>query len=318
MASDEDLLKDAKEAFSEAESTGAENRADALADLKFARLAARSSGRPRSSRSAARSAPGRDDQPHAGLHPPGRQRRPAEQAEHQGPSGRQRRRRGDGEGARRPDPQHPGEQRRRRGLRHRDRFRGQRGLRLLARRRRVHGTTASTRRSASTGSPTLLGHGDPRSTAADSSDWNVAFVVDTIGKEELVARLAQAEAVGWDAYQGLNPPWLVLDGDDVTVPSGGSARRSTRRWCVCPTARSSPTTRSSRWPMSSRRSGCRSPASARPRAGRSRSASSRARRCWRRTTGRAVDSHRAGLRRRGERRGQAVFPLLDPRCQARR
>ena len=58
-------------------------------------------------------------------------------------------------------------------------------------------------------------YGDSRSTAADSSDWNVAFVVDTITKDELTARWPQAEAVGWDAYQGLNPPWR-LNGDDVT------------------------------------------------------------------------------------------------------
>jgi hypothetical protein len=61
-------------------------------------------------------------------------------------------------------------------------------------------------------------YGDPNSTAADSSDWNVAFVVDSLPKAAFEARWKGADAVDWgsDAYAGLQGgPWL--EGDQVTV-----------------------------------------------------------------------------------------------------
>lgn len=60
-------------------------------------------------------------------------------------------------------------------------------------------------------------YGDPHATAADSSDWNSAFVVDTLPKAAFAARWKGAEAVDWtsDGYAGLRGPWL--DGDQVMV-----------------------------------------------------------------------------------------------------
>ena len=60
-------------------------------------------------------------------------------------------------------------------------------------------------------------YGDPNSTAADSSDWNTAFVIDTLPKAAFEARWKGAEAVDWtsDSYLGLAAPWL--DGDRVMV-----------------------------------------------------------------------------------------------------
>lgn len=60
-------------------------------------------------------------------------------------------------------------------------------------------------------------YGDPNSTAADSSDWNSAFVVDTLPKATFEARWKGADPVDWsaDSYAGLTGPWL--DGDRVMV-----------------------------------------------------------------------------------------------------
>ncbi len=60
-------------------------------------------------------------------------------------------------------------------------------------------------------------YGDPNGTAADSSDWNVAFVVDTLPKAAFEARWKGAEAADWDAdsYAALSGPWL--DGERVMV-----------------------------------------------------------------------------------------------------
>lgn len=57
-------------------------------------------------------------------------------------------------------------------------------------------------------------HGDPMSTAADSSDWNVAFVVDTLSREEFEKQYKGADPVDWDAvgYDALESPWI----DDET------------------------------------------------------------------------------------------------------
>jgi hypothetical protein len=60
-------------------------------------------------------------------------------------------------------------------------------------------------------------YGDPDGTAADSSDWNCAFVVDTLPKAAFEARWKGAEAVDWaaDSYASLTEPWL--EGDRVMV-----------------------------------------------------------------------------------------------------
>ncbi|THD80625.1 MAG: hypothetical protein E7812_07805 [Phenylobacterium sp.] len=60
-------------------------------------------------------------------------------------------------------------------------------------------------------------YGDPNGTAADSSDWNVAFVVDTLPKAAFEARWKGAEPVDWsaDAYASLRLPWI--EGDQVMV-----------------------------------------------------------------------------------------------------
>jgi hypothetical protein len=60
-------------------------------------------------------------------------------------------------------------------------------------------------------------YGDPDASAADSSDWNSAFVVDTMPRDAFAARWKGAEAVDWsaDAYASLTNPWL--DGEQVMV-----------------------------------------------------------------------------------------------------
>lgn len=61
-------------------------------------------------------------------------------------------------------------------------------------------------------------YGDPNSTAADSSDWNTAFVVDRLPKRAFEARWKGAEAVDWtsEAYAGLDGgAWL--EGDQLTI-----------------------------------------------------------------------------------------------------
>ena len=61
-------------------------------------------------------------------------------------------------------------------------------------------------------------YGDPEGTAADSSDWNSAFVVDALPKSAFEARWKGADAVDWsaDGYSRLSGgPWL--DGDRVMV-----------------------------------------------------------------------------------------------------
>lgn len=57
--------------------------------------------------------------------------------------------------------------------------------------------------------------GDPYSTEADSSDWNVAFVVDTISEDEYEKRFRGKEVVSWDALCSLNNDWF--DGERATI-----------------------------------------------------------------------------------------------------
>jgi hypothetical protein len=59
-------------------------------------------------------------------------------------------------------------------------------------------------------------YGDPASTAVDSSDWNVAFVTDTLTKDQFEKQYKGADAVNWsDDYGSLTAPWL--DGDNVMI-----------------------------------------------------------------------------------------------------
>ena len=61
-------------------------------------------------------------------------------------------------------------------------------------------------------------YGDPRSTAADSSDWNVAFVTDMMKMAAFKKAYKGAETSDWDGgdeYGNLAEPWR--DGEDVRV-----------------------------------------------------------------------------------------------------
>ncbi len=51
---------------------------------------------------------------------------------------------------------------------------------------------------------------DPKSSAADSSDWNLAFVAETMTKDEFEKAYKGADPVDWkgDAYAGLGEPWM--------------------------------------------------------------------------------------------------------------
>jgi len=71
--------------------------------------------------------------------------------------------------------------------------------------------------------------GDPHSTAADSSDWNLGFVTELMTKAAFEARYKGAEAVDWSsgAYAGLSSSWL--DGDGVRVAEYWTRAESRRR-----------------------------------------------------------------------------------------
>jgi hypothetical protein len=58
-------------------------------------------------------------------------------------------------------------------------------------------------------------YGDPRSTAADSSDWNVAFIITTLSKDEFERDYPDAERVDWEFDFADCPEWL--DGEDVVI-----------------------------------------------------------------------------------------------------
>lgn len=60
-------------------------------------------------------------------------------------------------------------------------------------------------------------YGDPDSAGADSSDWNTAFVVDSMDRAEFDKRWRGADAVDWEIsdYVNLTPPWL--EGDRVML-----------------------------------------------------------------------------------------------------
>lgn len=60
-------------------------------------------------------------------------------------------------------------------------------------------------------------YGDPYSTAADSSDWDVAFVTDTLSKAQFERTYKGADPVDWkgEDWRNLGAPWI--DGDNVMV-----------------------------------------------------------------------------------------------------
>ena len=60
-------------------------------------------------------------------------------------------------------------------------------------------------------------YGDHNSVAADSSDWNSAFVVDSLPRASFAARWNGADPVDWSGHgdDGQSGPWR--DGDQVTV-----------------------------------------------------------------------------------------------------
>lgn len=57
--------------------------------------------------------------------------------------------------------------------------------------------------------------GDPNSTQADSSDWNVAFITTSLSKEEFEREYPDAEKVDWEADFKECPDWI--DGENVVV-----------------------------------------------------------------------------------------------------
>jgi len=57
--------------------------------------------------------------------------------------------------------------------------------------------------------------GDPRSTAADSSDWNLAFIVSSLSRDEYERAYPDAKKVDWDCDFAGCPDWI--DGDNVIV-----------------------------------------------------------------------------------------------------
>lgn len=60
-------------------------------------------------------------------------------------------------------------------------------------------------------------YGDPNSTSADGSDWNVAFVLEQYGKEEFDRNWKGKSKVSWDsdAWDDADASWR--DGDQITV-----------------------------------------------------------------------------------------------------
>ncbi|WP_293907423.1 portal protein, partial [Phenylobacterium sp.] len=71
-------------------------------------------------------------------------------------------------------------------------------------------------------------YGDPEGTAADSSDWNTAFVVDSLPRAAFEARWKGAEAADWSADDPTAGGGLALDGDRVKVAEYWRRERETR------------------------------------------------------------------------------------------
>jgi hypothetical protein len=60
-------------------------------------------------------------------------------------------------------------------------------------------------------------YGDYDSNSADGSDWNRAFLVDTIGKEDFEAKYKGKEKVDWDADSYKNMPDAWREGDKIVI-----------------------------------------------------------------------------------------------------
>ncbi len=60
-------------------------------------------------------------------------------------------------------------------------------------------------------------YGDPASTAADSSDWNVAFVTEIMRKDLFEAEYPDAEAVDWEALRADDNTRLWFESDGVRL-----------------------------------------------------------------------------------------------------
>jgi hypothetical protein len=60
-------------------------------------------------------------------------------------------------------------------------------------------------------------YGDPYSTAADSSDWDIAFVTELVPRSVFERRYMDAEPVDWQggAYSDLQLPWM--DGEQILI-----------------------------------------------------------------------------------------------------
>jgi hypothetical protein len=61
----------------------------------------------------------------------------------------------------------------------------------------------------------LLIWGDPRSTAADSSDWMEAWELEYLSKDEYERTYPGKDVVEWSNFEGMDDPWW--DGDRVTI-----------------------------------------------------------------------------------------------------
>lgn len=72
-------------------------------------------------------------------------------------------------------------------------------------------------------------YGDPNSICSDSSDWNTAFIVDSMPKPQFERRYRGADAVDWSlsGYSQLGSPWR--DGDNVMVAEHWTREQSTRK-----------------------------------------------------------------------------------------
>lgn len=60
-------------------------------------------------------------------------------------------------------------------------------------------------------------HGDPYSTAADSSDWNICFITDVLSKSDFKRKYKGAKPVNWtiEGYDNMRPAWS--DGEDLII-----------------------------------------------------------------------------------------------------
>jgi hypothetical protein len=99
-------------------------------------------------------------------------------------------------------------------------------------------------------------YGDPYSTEADSSDWNTAFVTELMTKERFRQRYKGADETDWDAsgYDGCRMRGAMKTG--FLSPSSFSAKRSRRRSFCCRTSRwwTKPSMRRTRRPIMRRAS----------------------------------------------------------------